>query len=81
MPNLARFTYNTRALQNAHPHTVEVNYNRTSRSFIDVKFDIALDAAFFGYIGAAGQPWTTTRRLIIHETLYDKFLEQTDQKL
>lgn len=35
---------------------------------------MALDAAFFGCIGTAGQRCTTTRRLIIHETLYDEFL-------
>lgn len=46
----------------------------------DAKFDMALDAAFFGCIGTAGQRCTTTRRLIIHETLYDKFLEQLIKK-
>lgn len=42
----------------------------------DASFDMALDAAFFGCIGTAGQRCTTTRRLIIHETLYDNFLEK-----
>lgn len=32
------------------------------------------DAAFFGCVGTAGQRCTTTRRLIVHESLYDKFL-------
>lgn len=40
----------------------------------DAPFDMALDAAFFGCIGTAGQRCTTTRRLIIHEALYDEFL-------
>lgn len=40
----------------------------------DANFDMALDAAFFGCIGTAGQRCTTTRRIIIHEKLYNKFL-------
>ncbi|XP_063697266.1 putative aldehyde dehydrogenase family 7 member A1 homolog [Culicoides brevitarsis] len=40
----------------------------------DADFNMALDAAFFGCIGTAGQRCTTTRRLIIHEKLYDEFL-------
>ncbi|XP_037030436.1 putative aldehyde dehydrogenase family 7 member A1 homolog [Bradysia coprophila] len=42
----------------------------------DANFDMALDAAFFGCVGTAGQRCTTTRRLIIHESLYDKFLSE-----
>lgn len=46
----------------------------------DAKFDMALDAAFFGCIGTAGQRCTTTRRLIIHEQLYDRFLTELIKK-
>ena len=35
--------------------------------------DIALPAAVFGAVGTAGQRCTTTRRLIIHETVYEAF--------
>ena len=35
--------------------------------------DIALRAALFGAVGTAGQRCTTTRRLIIHENVYDAF--------
>lgn len=35
--------------------------------------DIALPAALFGAVGTAGQRCTTTRRLIIHEKVYDAF--------
>jgi len=35
--------------------------------------DIALRAALFGAVGTAGQRCTTTRRLIIHEKVYDTF--------
>lgn len=35
--------------------------------------NIALRAAIFGAVGTAGQRCTTTRRLIIHESVYDVF--------
>lgn len=35
--------------------------------------DIALRASIFGAVGTAGQRCTTTRRLIIHEKVYDAF--------
>lgn len=35
--------------------------------------DIALPAAVFGAVGTAGQRCTSTRRLIIHEKIYDTF--------
>lgn len=46
----------------------------------DADFDMAMDAAFFGCIGTAGQRCTTTRRLIIHEKLYDKFLDKLKKR-
>lgn len=46
----------------------------------DAQFDMALDAAFFGCIGTAGQRCTSTRRLIIHEKLYDAFLLKLVQR-
>ncbi|XP_055522737.1 putative aldehyde dehydrogenase family 7 member A1 homolog [Wyeomyia smithii] len=42
----------------------------------DAPADIALDAAFFGCIGTAGQRCTSTRRLIIHGKLYDVFVDK-----
>lgn len=38
----------------------------------DVDFKIALPAVVFGAVGTAGQRCTTTRRLIVHETIYNK---------
>ncbi len=38
--------------------------------------DIALIAATFGAVGTAGQRCTSTRRLIIHEKIYNKFKEK-----
>lgn len=46
----------------------------------DANFDNALDAAFFGCIGTAGQRCTTTRRLIVHEKMYDLFLKELKKK-
>ncbi len=34
--------------------------------------DLALPAAVFGAVGTAGQRCTTTRRLLVHEALYDR---------
>lgn len=46
----------------------------------DAQFDMAMDAAFFGCIGTAGQRCTSTRRLIIHEKLYDAFVQKLVQR-
>ncbi|MBP9099349.1 MAG: aldehyde dehydrogenase family protein [Ferruginibacter sp.] len=39
----------------------------------DADLNIALVAAVFGAVGTAGQRCTSTRRLIIHEKIYNKF--------
>lgn len=39
----------------------------------DADLQIAIVAAVFGAVGTAGQRCTTTRRLIIHEKMYNKF--------
>ncbi len=39
----------------------------------DADLDIAVTASVFGAVGTAGQRCTTTRRLIIHEAIYDTF--------
>lgn len=38
--------------------------------------DIAMRASVFGAVGTAGQRCTTTRRLMIHESIYDAFLSK-----
>ncbi|MCB0818687.1 MAG: aldehyde dehydrogenase family protein, partial [Flavobacteriales bacterium] len=38
--------------------------------------DMALRAALFGAVGTAGQRCTSTRRLIIHDSVYDAFKEK-----
>lgn len=42
----------------------------------DADLGIAMVAATFGAVGTAGQRCTTTRRLIIHEKVYNKFKEK-----
>jgi aldehyde dehydrogenase (NAD+) len=42
----------------------------------DADLDMALIGALFGAVGTAGQRCTTTRRLIIHESVYDAFKEK-----
>ncbi len=37
---------------------------------------MALRATVFGAVGTAGQRCTSTRRLIIHESIYDNFKEK-----
>lgn len=40
----------------------------------DADLDMALIGAVFGAVGTAGQRCTSTRRLIIHESVYDNFI-------
>ncbi len=42
----------------------------------DADLNIAIPAAVFGAVGTAGQRCTTTRRLIVHEDIYDAFKEK-----
>ena len=42
----------------------------------EADLNIAMIAATFGAVGTAGQRCTTTRRLIIHEKIYNKFKEK-----
>ncbi|SDD00617.1 L-piperidine-6-carboxylate dehydrogenase [Niabella drilacis] len=42
----------------------------------DADLDMTLMGAVFGAVGTAGQRCTTTRRLIIHESVFDRFTEK-----
>ena len=42
----------------------------------DADLNIAIRGALFGAVGTAGQRCTTTRRLIIHESIYDQVKEK-----
>jgi len=43
----------------------------------DANLDLVVPATVFGSIGTAGQRCTTSRRLILHEDVYDQVLERT----
>jgi len=38
--------------------------------------DVAVRSVYFGAIGTAGQRCTSTRRVILHESVYDRFVER-----
>ena len=42
----------------------------------DADLDMALVGCVFGAVGTAGQRCTSTRRLIIHESVYDRFRDK-----
>ncbi|HEX7905559.1 MAG TPA: aldehyde dehydrogenase family protein [Chitinophagaceae bacterium] len=42
----------------------------------DADLDIAITGALFGAVGTAGQRCTTTRRLVIHEEVYEKIKDK-----
>ncbi|MBI2966660.1 MAG: aldehyde dehydrogenase family protein [Bacteroidetes bacterium] len=42
----------------------------------DADMDLTLRAVLFGAVGTTGQRCTSTRRLIIHEKIYDRFVEK-----
>jgi aldehyde dehydrogenase (NAD+) len=42
----------------------------------DADLDLALKSLVFGAVGTAGQRCTTTRRLIIHQSIADKFVDR-----
>ena len=46
----------------------------------DANLKMALEAALFGCIGTSGQRCTTTRRIIVHEKLYDTFVKELTGK-
>lgn len=41
----------------------------------DANLDLALDGVLFGAFGTAGQRCTATSRLILHEKIYDRFMD------
>lgn len=72
---------------NVGKHTAEVVGRRLGNTILelggnnaiiltrDADLKMALPAVVFGSVGTAGQRCTTTRRLIIHESVYDNFVK------
>ncbi len=46
----------------------------------NANLDMAIVGAVFGAVGTAGQRCTSSRRLIIHEKIYDEVKEQIEKK-
>ena len=42
----------------------------------DADLDLAMRSVLFAAVGTAGQRCTTTRRLLLHESIYDQFIEK-----
>merc|ERR1711970_114501 len=57
-------------------HLLELGGNNAILVDHDADVDMVVRASVFACIGTAGQRCTTTRRLIIHEKLYDVILER-----
>ncbi|SPQ96145.1 unnamed protein product (mitochondrion) [Plasmodiophora brassicae] len=55
---------------------LELGGNNAMIVMPDADLDLALDAALFSAVGTAGQRCTTLRRLFLHESIFDSFLER-----
>jgi aldehyde dehydrogenase (NAD+) len=55
---------------------LELGGNNACIVHADADLDLALRAVLFGAVGTAGQRCTTTRRLILHRDVADRFLER-----
>lgn len=53
---------------------LELSGNNAIIVDLDVDLSLAVPAITFGAVGTAGQRCTTTRRLFIHDSMYDKFV-------
>ena len=57
-------------------HILELGGNNAIIITENANLDTTLIAALFGAVGTAGQRCTSTRRLIIHEKIYDEFKQK-----
>lgn len=57
-------------------HILELGGNNAIIVSEKADLEIALRAVYFGALGTAGQRCTSTRRLILHESVYDRFTEK-----
>ncbi len=55
---------------------LELGGNNAAIVMEDADFVTAKKAILFGAVGTAGQRCTTTRRLLLHEKIYDRFLKE-----
>jgi len=55
---------------------LELGGNNASIVMPDCDLEIAFNGSIFGAVGTCGQRCTTLRRLFLHESIYDSFLER-----
>jgi aldehyde dehydrogenase family 7 protein A1 len=55
---------------------LELGGNNATIVMPDADLDLALRASVFGAVGTAGQRCTSLRRLFLHESIYDSFVEK-----
>jgi len=55
---------------------LELGGNNALLVMDDASLDLALRAILFGAVGTAGQRCTSTRRIIVHEKVYDELIEK-----
>lgn len=55
---------------------LELGGNNAAIIMDDADLDLALPACVFACVGTAGQRCTTMRRIFLHESVYDKFVER-----
>lgn len=55
---------------------LELGGNNACVIMADADLDLAMKACVFGCVGTAGQRCTTTRRIFLHESIYDGFVER-----
>ena len=65
----------TKISQRLGKYILELGGNNAIILTPDANLDLAMPAIVFGAVGTAGQRCTTTRRLIIHESIYDRVKE------
>ena len=57
------------------PVSLELGGKNAQIVMPDADFDLALDGVLWGAFGTTGQRCTATSRLILHEKIYDKFMD------
>jgi aldehyde dehydrogenase (NAD+) len=61
-------------------HILELGGNGAVIVSQHADLEIALNAVYFGAIGTSGQRCTTTRRVILHESIYDAFVAKLQHR-
>ncbi len=68
------------AAQHLKPVELELGGKNPQIVLPDANLELALEGVLFGAFGTAGQRCTATSRLILHEAIYDQFMEMLVQR-